>query len=88
MTEENISQGFKLREIDEIRNFLLEKIKHIYLESKKHKKRVVNYIKHLFVLVFAVNGCVSISAFASLVGIPIGFASSAAGLNICAITSN
>ena len=33
------------------------------------------------------SGCVSISAFASLVGIPIGITSSAIGLKICAITA-
>ena len=33
-----------------------------------------------------VTGCVSISAFASLVGIPVGIASSAVGIKICAIT--
>ena len=32
------------------------------------------------------TGCVSISAFASLVGIPIGITSSSIGLKICAIT--
>ena len=30
----------------------------------------------------AITGCVSISAFASLVGIPIGIANSAKGLNL------
>ena len=31
--------------------------------------------------------CISISAFASLVGIPVSIVSSAAGLKICAITA-
>ena len=41
---------------------------------KKHKKvcRVLNYTEHAVVLISAITGCVSISAFASLVGIPIG----------------
>ena len=34
-----------------------------------------------------ITGCVSISAFASLVGIPIGITSSALGLKICEITA-
>ena len=34
-----------------------------------------------------VTGCISISAFASLVSIPAGIASSAVGLKICAITA-
>ena len=47
------------------------------LMSKKHEKilyyfvRVLNYIEHLLISTSAVTGCVSISAFASLVGIPI-----------------
>ena len=35
----------------------------------------------------AVTGCVSISAFPSLVGIPVYITSSAVGLKICAITA-
>ena len=41
--------------------------------SKNHKKvyRALNYIKHLLILISTFTGWVSISAFASLVGIPI-----------------
>ena len=39
------------------------------------------------ILVFAITGCVSISAFPSLVGIPIDIASSAVGLKICVIAA-
>ena len=38
-------------------------------------------------LASAVTGCVSISAFTSLVGIPIANTNSAVGLRICAITA-
>ena len=57
--------------------------------SKKHKKvcTTVNYIQHFLILGCTITGCVSISAFASLVGIPIGITSSAIGLKICAITA-
>lgn len=41
----------------------------------------------MLIVVSGINGCVSIAAFISLVGIPIGIGSSAVGLNICAITS-
>ena len=56
--------------------------------SKKHKKvyRVLNYIEHLLISIFTVSGCIFISAFASLVGIPIGIRSSAIELKICLIT--
>ena len=43
----------------------------------KHHKNVLNCIKHLLILVSAVTGYVSISAFASLLGIAIGIESSA-----------
>ena len=52
------------------------------LMSKKHKKfcMTLNYIEHLLILASVVTGCVSISAFSSLVGVPIGITSSAVGL--------
>ena len=57
--------------------------------SKKHNKvyRSFNYIEHWLILISTVSGCISISAFASLVGIPIGVTSSAIGLKICVITA-
>ena len=39
-----------------------------------------------FFLVSDVSGCVSISAFPSLIGVPVSIASSTLGLKICAIT--
>ena len=55
---------------------------------KKHKNvcRVPNYTDHLLIVISPLTGCVSISAFASLVEIPIGITSSAIGLKICVIT--
>ena len=47
----------------------------------------MNYIEHLLISIFTVSGCVFISAFASLVGIPIGIWSSAIELKICLITA-
>ena len=57
--------------------------------SKKHEKvyRVLNYIENLLILLSTVSGCVSVSAFAALVGIPIEITSSAIGLKICVITA-
>ena len=46
----------------------------------------LNYFENTLLFTSAVIGCVSISAFASLVGVPVGTTSSAVGLNICAIT--
>ena len=57
--------------------------------SKKHKKvsTTLYYIEHFFILDFIITECLSIFAFFSLLGVPIGIASSAMGLKICAITS-
>ena len=57
--------------------------------SKKHKKvcTTLNYIEHFLILVFTITGCISISAFSSLIDIPIGITSSAIGLKICPLTS-
>ena len=52
--------------------------------SKKHKKKIrsLNYFEHFILFVSAVIGCFSISAFASLVDVPVGIANSAVGLTI------
>ena len=69
MAEENISQEIRLKNTDETRNYFLEKIKQNELMSKKHKKvcTTLNYIEHFLILASTITGCVSISAFASLV---------------------
>ena len=38
MAKENISISISLNKIDEIRNYLLEKIKQWYLMTEKHEK--------------------------------------------------
>ena len=57
--------------------------------SKNHKKvyRVSNYVEHFLIIISTVTGCVSISVFASVVGIPIGIMSSAIGLKICVLAA-
>ena len=57
--------------------------------SNKHKKvsRNLNYIEHFFILVSVITGCISISAFASLFGIPIGIMSSEMGIKIFVIAA-
>ena len=46
--------------------------------SEKHKKvcNAGSYFDHFLIFVSDVSGCVSISAFASLVGAPLGIAGS------------
>ena len=57
--------------------------------SNKHKNicGILNNIECLLILVSTVTGCVSISAYVSLVGIPVGIASSVVGLKICLKTT-
>ena len=46
-----------------------------------------NYIEHFLILASTITGCISISAFATLLGIPIWIASSAIGLKLCVIAA-
>ena len=89
MLEENISQESRLKNMYEARNYFIKEINQNDLMSNQQKKicMAVNYIEHLLISTPALTGCVSISAFASLVGISIGITSSAVGLEICAITA-
>ena len=56
---------------------------------RKHKKvcTTLNYIEHFLILASTINGCISVSVSASLLGIPIGITSSAIQLKICAIAA-
>ena len=73
MVEENISQEFRLKNIDETRNYFVEEIEQNELMSGKLKKvcTTLNYTEHFLILASTITGCISISAFASLLGIPI-----------------
>ena len=57
--------------------------------SEKYKKKYKhwNNVELLIILVSAVTGRVPISAFASLVCVPVGIMSSAVGIKICEITA-
>ena len=69
MVEENISQEYRLKNIDETRDFLIEETNRNELMSKKHKKvsATLNYIEHFSRLTSTITGCISVSTFASLV---------------------
>ena len=75
---EEASLKFRLTKTDETRN-LLDEIKHNDLMGEKYKKicKYLNDVEHLLILASIVTGCVSISAFASLVAFPVGITSSA-----------
>ena len=89
MVEKNISQDFRLKNVDETKNYFLEEIEQIELMSRKHKKvcATFNYIEHLIILVSTITGCISNFDFASFFGIPIGITSSAIRLNNCAVAA-
>ena len=84
-----MSQEFRLKKIDETRNYFLEEIKQNKVMIEKHKKvcTTLSYIKHFLILASTVTGCISISAFASLLGITIEITNSAIGSKICAIAA-
>ena len=75
--------------MDETRNHILEEIDQNELMSRKHKKvcTTLNHIEHFLILASTITGCISISVFSSLLGIPIGVMSSAIGLKPYAITA-
>ena len=74
MVKENINQEFRSKNIDETRNYFLEEIEQNELMSREHKKicATLNYMEHFLILASPITGCISISAFASLLVIPIG----------------
>ena len=55
--------------------------------SRKHKKVPLNYIEYFLILASTITGCISISALASLLVIPIRITRSAIGLKIFAISA-
>ena len=84
-----MSQEFRLKNMNETRNYFLGEIKQNQLMNRKHKKvcATLSYIEYILILAFTITGYVSVSAFASLPDIPVGIATSAIGLKICAIAA-
>ena len=60
-----------MKNINETRNYFLKEIEQNELMRKKDKKvcTTLNYIEHFLILSSEVTGGISISAFASLLGI-------------------
>ena len=82
-------QEFRLKNVDETKNYFLEEIKQNELMSRKYKNVCtnLNYIEHCLILASRITGYISTSAFASLFDVPIGITSSAIGLKNRAIVS-
>ena len=89
MSKEKLSQEFKLKNKEETKNHFIKEIYQNELMSNKYEKvyTTLNCNEHLIILASIVTGCISISTFGSLLGIPIGLTSSAIGLKICALTA-
>ena len=84
---EEASLEFRSRKIHETRNDLLEEIKHNDLMSEKYKRtcQYLNYVEKLLILSSTVAGSVSISAFASLICVPVAITGCVVGIKNCAI---
>ena len=61
MSEENISLEFRMKNIDETRNYLIGEINRHELMNKKHKNifTTLNYIEHVLILPSTITACVS-----------------------------
>ena len=87
MVEEE-SLEFWLRKINEIKNYTLGEIKHNDLMTEKYNShKILYHVEHLLILASTVTGCISISAFSSLVCVSFGILSSALGIKVYAITA-
>ena len=82
MAEENISQEFRLKNIDETKSYFIEN-----LNQNELIWATLSYIEHFLILASTITWCVTISAFASFIRIPVGIMSSAIGLKFFAITA-
>ena len=66
---EEASLELRLRKIDETSIYLLDEIKHNDLMSENYMeaRKYLNYVENLLIPASTVTGCVSVSAFASIV---------------------
>ena len=74
-----VIQKFRLKKIDETRNYFLEEIKQNKLMSKKQKTvcTTLNCIEHFLILISTIAALILLSALSSLLGITIRITSSA-----------
>ena len=84
-----MSQEFRLKNIDETRDYFLEEIEQNKLMSRKHKRvfTTLNYIEYFLILTSTITGCIWVSDFAPLLDISIGITSSPIRLTICEIAA-
>ena len=84
-----MSQEFRLKNINETKIYFLEEINQNKLMSEIDKRVCItlNYIEYFLILASKITECISISAFASLLGVSIVITNPAIELKICAITA-
>ena len=89
MKEKTLSQEFKLKNIEEIKNCFIKDIDHSTFMRQKHKKDclIKNTLKITYASFYSYLMCFCF-CFRFLVGTPIRITSSAIGLKICAITAS
>ena len=87
--EKEGSLDFRLRKMDKTSNCLLDEVNHNDLKCEKCKKtwKYLIYVELLPILVSKVSACALISAFASLVCVPVGITSFALEMKVCAFTA-
>ena len=85
---EEASLDFRLKKLDETRNYLLDEIKHNDLMSKKYQNtcKYLHCVEHLLILAATIFCCILISVFALLLAIRVGITSSAIGIKSFVIT--
>ena len=68
MVEGNIRQEFRLKKIDETKNKFSQEIEQNKLISRKYKMvcAALNYTEHFLIVDSAINECILVSAYTSL----------------------
>ena len=89
ITLKNVSREFKSKNIDQTRNYFLKDMQNELMSRKDKKVCTIHkwYWTLFYFLASAITGYISISTFASLLGIPLGITSSEIGLKTCVIAA-
>ena len=76
------NQQFRLNKISEVEDYFIAEIKERELMSKKRSKYIsfFYYFDKSLIVLLVTNDCVSISSFATVIGIPVGITSTSLSL--------
>ena len=72
------NQQFRLNKINEIKGYFIAEIKEIELISKRLNKYIAffDYFDQFLIVLSSTSGNISIASFSTVIGIPVGIASS------------